>query len=112
MTKKQSFRLHSVTKKVAIFAFCNLVIVPFVLIMVLQTPYRESGLFHTVDRFFANIQGVDSWHPMMYALHHMQTPQERTLYEEWFFIKTPRYQYPPSGLLIMAVLQHLCPGGV
>lgn len=73
--------------------------------------YKETVLRHTWD-VLRGRGGDDSWDPASSALAHIRAGTGAPLYEEIFFKKGIRYQYPPSALFALAAMQWIAPARV
>ncbi len=51
--------------------------------------------------------GEDSWYPMIHALDFMRGPNPDQVYQTLFFSQHVKFQYPPSGVLFLDLLQGL-----
>jgi len=80
----------------------------FVLNAVLSLSSESTVLDYS--RFFLTSpvhSGEDSWRQISNALDYLSSPQPRTLYEEVFFVKKNKFQYPPTSLLLLKPLRWL-----
>jgi hypothetical protein len=74
-------------------------------------PYQETVLRHSWD-VLRGRSGDDSWDPSAAALAHIRSGAATPLYDEVFFKKGVRYQYPPSALFALAAMQWAAPDRV
>lgn len=73
---------------------------------------RETGAESVRTEFYRWLRhpGVgadDSWRPMMVALNWLKAPTDGFLYQNVFFIQNAKFQYPPTSLLPLAMLEKL-----
>lgn len=59
------------------------------------------------DAWLSQIAHQDSWKPMRAALRYLDQPGERELYQEIFFGRGIKLQYPPTSLLPLDALRRL-----
>ena len=70
----------------------------------------QPQLITTLDYTNAWREGIahhDSWKPMRMALAYLDEPGPRALYQEIFFERGVKLQYPPTSLLFVDALAHL-----
>jgi len=96
-------RLSPLTRRLAVFALVNTVVVGLALMALFLTPWRLT-IFGSVHDFFVASQGQDSWGPMGHALDYLEGERERALYDEIFFAQQRKFQYPPTSLLPLYAL--------
>lgn len=84
------------------------VAVPLVLRYVLETP-REQTIVGQFDQFVRREQREDSWRPMGAARAYVEQQPGSDLYEEIFFRRKIKFQYPPTSLLF---IDHLSRGAL
>jgi alpha-1,2-mannosyltransferase len=60
---------------------------------------------HLIGR--AQYSGEDSWYPMARALGLLQADSASRIYQTLFFAGHVKFQYPPSGLLLIDLLRHI-----
>src|SRR5665213_2289114 len=65
-----------------------------------------SGLSPVRD-FLVVRSGVDSWAPMLAALHQIEEHPETSLYQAVFFDRHQKFQYPLSSLLPLWIAQRI-----
>jgi len=95
--------LSPLTRRLAVLALVNTVVVNLVLMALFLTPWRLT-IFGSVHDLFVASQGQDSWGPMGHALDYLDGERERALYDEVFFAQQRKFQYPPTSLLPLYVL--------
>ena len=71
--------------------------------LVAGTP-RVGTLAHQVDLFAARTQSNDSWRPMSAARQYANQHGGAGIYEEIFFKRRIKFQYPPTSLLFLGNL--------
>ena len=67
----------------------------------LGTEWRNTGLFDTWNRLLHCEQTQDSWLPMSVALSHYDLYSDSGLYQDLFYDRHIKFQYPPTSLLFM-----------
>jgi hypothetical protein len=98
------------TRRLFVFAAANIILVTLLLLGPLGVPLRETVL-HFTAQFFTMSEEGDSWRPMAHAYQHARSGRPEALYDEIFFQRRKRFQYPPSALLVTAVLKRVGPDG-
>ncbi len=73
---------------------------------------RETGAESVRTEFYRWLRhpgvGADnSWRPMLVALNWLKDPTDGFLYQNVFFIQNAKFQYPPTSLLPLALLEKL-----
>src|SRR5262249_46004410 len=84
----------------AVLLAVHAVAVPLVLRYILGTPREETIVGH-VDQFVRREQREDSWRPMAAARAYLEQRPGSDLYEEIFFRRHIKFQYPPTSLLLV-----------
>jgi alpha-1,2-mannosyltransferase len=79
------------------------VAIPLGLRAAFQTPRDETIIGHVV-RFAYRRQADDSWRPMEAARAYARAQPDGDIYEEIFFHRRLKFQYPPSSLLFIGGL--------
>jgi hypothetical protein len=74
------------------------VAIPVMLHDVLRTP-RDQTIVGQVEEFASRSQMDDSWRPMRAATAYSASAPGRDIYEEIFFRRRIKFQYPPTALL-------------
>jgi alpha-1,2-mannosyltransferase len=70
--------------------------------------FYKLGIFSHIYHFLYSVrEEPDSWYPMYAAWKWFQQPHTSTMYQEIFFTRHIKFQYPPSSLLIIAAAQAL-----
>ena len=102
MNKEYRKRLTSLTLGLLIFAFLNIILINFAIGLFL--PQCIQTVKSTID-FLKFREGEDSWKTMTSALNYIKFDHQKPLYSEIFFDRKIKFQYPPSSLLIIYLLQ-------
>jgi hypothetical protein len=96
---------------------CLLVFVPIAALalnlLLPHLPGQPRQVMTSLDYTLAWFRGIaheDSWKPMRMALEWLEEPRDEGLYQEIFFDRGVKLQYPPTSMLWMDVLAAL-PGG-
>ena len=97
-------RLSSLTLALAAFLVFHAVIVTAALHYGLGVPRAET-LAHHVDVLLTGTPGGDSWKPMATASRFAAEQPGGSIYEEVFFRRGMKFQYPPSALLFTSRLE-------
>jgi alpha-1,2-mannosyltransferase len=98
-------KLTLLTRKLGLFAIVNIVLINAVLILVFKTAWKETAPHQLTQRFLLVRQGTDSWGLMSEAYLYAQNNPLQPIYSDLFFDKGIKFIYPPSSLLIIALLQ-------
>jgi hypothetical protein len=97
-------RLSSLTLALAAFLVFHAVIVTTALHYGLGVPRAET-VAHHVDVLLTGTPGGDSWKPMATASRFAAEQPGASIYEEVFFRRGMKFQYPPSALLFTSRLE-------
>jgi hypothetical protein len=97
-------RLSALTVAFAAFLLFHAVIVTAALHYALGVPRAET-LVHHVDVLLTGTPGGDSWKPMAAASRFTAEQPGASIYEEVFFRRGMKFQYPPSALLFTSRLE-------
>ena len=89
-----------VTTALASLVFLQAVAIPSGLHYVLGTPKEETVVFHS-EQFVKRSQREDSWKPLDAARAFVDARPGDRLYQEVFFARRIKFQYPPSSLLFL-----------
>jgi alpha-1,2-mannosyltransferase len=81
----------------------QLLVVPALQHVVFEIPLYDTTLGH-VRRMLNREHGKDSWEPMELAAAMLGEPREQTVYENLFFRKREKFQYPLTALLFIGGL--------
>ena len=79
-------------------------------------PYADDTLGEYTGYFVASSQSLgsnrkaDSWGPMLLALEHLHNEPNVLLYSKVFFENGQKFQYPPSSLVALDLLQKVTIG--
>jgi alpha-1,2-mannosyltransferase len=104
-------RLSPLTIGLATLLAVHAIAVPLALRYLLGVP-REDTLVGQVDRLRRAEQREDSWRPMAAARAYVDRQPGRDLYEEIFFRRKIKFQYPPTSLLLVDRLSRAALNGV
>lgn len=96
--------LSPFTRALALFALVNCLVINLALF---YSPWQRQ--YYTVlcytAVFFKQIAHDDSWRPMRAALRYLDDPGEKPLYQQVFFERRVKFQYPPTSLLPLEPLR-------
>jgi alpha-1,2-mannosyltransferase len=98
-----ALRLSSLTSALCALLAVHAVAIPLALRAGFQTP-RDGTIVGHVERFAHRQQTDDSWRPMEAARAYARAHPGDDIYEEIFFRRRLKFQYPPSSLLFIAGL--------
>jgi alpha-1,2-mannosyltransferase len=98
-----ALRLSSLTFALCVLLAVHAIAIPLALRAAFQTPRDETIVGH-VERFAHRRQADDSWRPMEAARAYARAHPGGDIYEEIFFGRKLKFQYPPSSLLFIAGL--------
>ena len=79
-------------------------------LIAITSPERlHDTVLRRTKQFFIVEEHADSWNPMFAAYRHARhlTTTSRPLYEDIFFTQHTKFQYAPTALLVMPVLERL-----
>ena len=97
-------RLSPLTLALAALLIVHAVIITATLHYGLGVPRAET-LAHHVDVLLTGTPGGDSWKPMATAARFAAEQPGASIYEEIFFRRGMKFQYPPSALLFTSRLE-------
>ena len=101
MTKKRGFLFYF-----AIFCLINLVLINGSIALF----YKDTTLVDYAKNFIlVHPKYPDSWEPMNRALNVFRSGTDPSIYEKVFFAQNHKFQYPPTSLLIIDVLNRVTP---
>jgi alpha-1,2-mannosyltransferase len=100
----RSLKLSRTTIALAALLIVHAVIVTAALHYALGVPRAET-LAHHVDVLLTGTPGGDSWKPMATASRFAAEQPGASIYEEVFFRRGMKFQYPPSALLFTSRLE-------
>jgi len=83
-----------------ILLFVHAVAIPWALHVSAGTA-RQNTIVGHADQFASRSQAEDSWRPMRAALEYATQAPGSDIYEEVFFRRHLKFQYPPSALLFI-----------
>jgi alpha-1,2-mannosyltransferase len=92
------------TRRLLLFLVLNAFVLNGVLWAVSPPDVKDTVLRHTWD-FLHGESGGDSWLNMFIAHEYARAPHATPLYEEVFFKRGIKFQYPPSSLFAIAAMR-------
>lgn len=105
-TRWRSF--SPLTRALTIFLFINTLIFNVALAALPTTGPRETGAYHAV-RFLLRRTADDSWYPMSLAWYYLRDGGDR-VYETIFFGDNIKFQYAPTSVIPIEVMEFFLPG--
>lgn len=99
----QALRLSPLTLALCVLFVVHAVAIPLALRAGFQIPRDETIVGHVV-RFAYRRQADDSWRPMEAARAYAREQPGADIYQEIFFHRRLKFQYPPSSLLFIGGL--------
>jgi alpha-1,2-mannosyltransferase len=100
----KAFAPAILTRRLLLFLVLNAFVLNGVLWAVSPPDFKDTVLRHTWD-FLHGESGGDSWLNMFIAHEYARTPHTTPLYEEVFFKRGIKFQYPPSSLFAIAAMR-------
>jgi alpha-1,2-mannosyltransferase len=97
--------LHAISLALLLFALVNFFGIYAAIHVLAPKDLRVSSASYT-RAFLAGSAGDDSWGPMQAALDRVRTAPAEPLYETLFFKEKVKFQYLPSSLLTLDLLDH------
>src|SRR5215217_3125852 len=97
-------RFAPLTLALAALLFVHAVVLTAALHFVFGAP-RADTLAHQVDVLLSGTPGGDSWRPMAAAARFAAENPGVSIYQEVFFRRGMKFQYPPSALLFTSTLE-------
>ncbi|EKQ71014.1 Protein of unknown function (DUF2029) [Leptolyngbyaceae cyanobacterium JSC-12] len=101
--------LSPLTRNLLIFALFDAIIFNL-LVILFNLKFGDSGIFKSTP--ISELRGLitqrsynDSWLPMSAAYEFVQSTADGSLYSEIFFNQGIKFQYPPSSLLVLHLLE-------
>jgi hypothetical protein len=98
---------HASTAALAIFAVVNFFGISAAIHLFAPEDFRSATSFTYAKQFVLGQAEDDSWTPMQAALDQMQSDRAKPLYQTIFFAQRIKFQYPPSSLLPLDLMDHL-----
>jgi alpha-1,2-mannosyltransferase len=92
------------TRRLLLFLALNAFVLNGVLWVVSPPDFKDTVLRHTWD-FLHGESGGDSWLNLFIAYDYVRSPHATPLYEEVFFKRGVKFQYPPSSLFTIAAMR-------
>jgi alpha-1,2-mannosyltransferase len=96
-------RCSSLTTALLVLLAVHAIGIPLTLRLAFKTS-RDETIVGQVERFAHHTQMADSWRPMDAARAYAVARPGGDIYEEVFFRRHVKFQYPPSSLLLVAGL--------
>jgi hypothetical protein len=103
-TRRRRSNPRSVTWVLLGLAVLNLLVIPLAIHRLARPDLRSTSADY-VRKFASRIAGVDSWQPMQLAIDHIRAASSESIYSSLFFHQKIKFQYPPSSLLSMDLLE-------
>ena len=100
----KAFAPAMLTRRLLLFLVLNAFVLNGVLWAVSPPDFKDTVLRHTWD-FLHGESGGDSWLNMFIAHEYARTAHATPLYEEVFFKRGIKFQYPPSSLFAIAAMR-------
>jgi hypothetical protein len=98
---------HRTTTALAIFAAVNFFGISAAIHLRAPKDFRSATAFVYAREFLLGQAEDDSWTPMQAALDQMSSDRAKPLYQAIFFAQKIKFQYPPSSLLALDLMDHL-----
>ena len=98
---------HRTTTALAIFAAVNFFGVSAAIHLLAPKEFRSATTSLYAREFLLGQAEDDSWTPMQSALDQMSSDRGKPLYQAIFFAQKVKFQYPPSSLLALDLMDHL-----
>jgi alpha-1,2-mannosyltransferase len=105
-TPRRGLSLHAVTWALLIFSFLNFAGVTIAIWCFFPADIRATSPAYAA-RFALRHAGDDSWKPMLLAHEVVRAPGTKRVYRSLFFDQKVKFQYPPSSLLAIELLEWL-----
>jgi alpha-1,2-mannosyltransferase len=107
--------LTPITQKIGLLILINILIniglylIPsFVHLPIADVIYDKETIIHQVKKFvLIQDSDNDSWKPMQKAFDYVKVKHETPLYDEIFFNRKVKFQYPSSSLLVFSFLKSI-----
>ena len=92
--------LTPLTQKIFLFTLINIILINLGLIVMFFTSFDDTIGYHIKLFLLFKQDHADSWRPMKHAFDYVHFEHHKPLYDEIFFDKKIKFQYPPTSLLI------------
>jgi hypothetical protein len=98
---------HRTTAALAIFAAVNFFGISAAIHRLAPRDFRPATTSLYAREFLLGQAEDDSWTPMQASLDQMSSDRAKPLYQAIFFAQKIKFQYPPSSLLALDLMDHL-----
>jgi len=104
-------KLSLLTRSLLVLFMVNGVLIT-ILLFLFTGNFKDTTLAYAGRYVLFHVTGFkhasnDSWEPMIIALEHLHKSPEEPVYSKVFFDENKKFQYPPSSLLVLELIEKI-----